>query len=619
MTKNNRTDREEYDCECVDCGHKETSESHCQDITCSECGGKMRRASRPGVGRKFFVHNSIVDPREPRWSSIDQRKLPELAFVDKQFPHHWVKGGKVTGRSDNSGKYNSGELFLSKSGLIEALSKAGNNNEHLNQHKKEIGLDKELEMKRNNFRARETNLGDLGFDITRNNQLAADDSDGDRISTEIVSQEYRSGENLSDHEMDSINRISKDTLNHEDVFIFPMWISNELRDAYSTRMTRSSLDNFVSDLQSGRALQLAHGGGMFGGGALDMPIGSSFMGELTTREGYEGLHVLGHYYILRGLNTGLGNMTTDDIEKNIRGGVYRRGSIGFSIAPMEGRAAGTYICSICRNDIISGDCPHLPGIEYETEDGEKVLCVAEVNGAGMRESSLVPMNAAQGTVVNKARAFAADGKLSEKNALALEYVYGTRVLNKTPKIPTPPVVNDPEGNPKREEKKTMEELAKFIRGLSDIFPTLKLEDRKVDGAEDVEAVRQEIADALATLKVDISDKLALVDSIPEELRSAEAIATLTVEAEAGRTYKSDLVETAIKEGVRANGNEFDEKHWRAYLDEQTDLAVIKASIDSFRKAADAKLVAGQETRTEDDIPTSTAKIAIVPAEAYKVG
>ncbi len=92
----------------------------------------------------------------------------------------------------------------------------------------------------------------------------------------------------------------------------------------------------------------------------------------------------------------------------------------------------------------------------------------------------------------------------------------------------------------------MEELAKFIRGLSDIFPTLKLEDRKVDGAEDVEAVRQEIADALATLKVDISDKLALVDSIPEELRSAEAIATLTVEAEAGRTYKSDLVETAIQ-------------------------------------------------------------------------
>ena len=567
-----------------------------------------------------FEHNSLVDPREPRWSSINRKNLPCLAYVSEgEFPHHWVKAGKITTDSDGVKRYTSGTLYLSKSGLIEALAAAGDSNEHLNQHKKEIGLDKELEMKRNNFRARETNLGDLGFDITRNNQLAVDDPDGDRISTEIINQECRSGDNLSDHEMEAVNRISKDTLSREDVFVFPMWISNELRDAYSTRMVRSSLDNYVSDLQSGRALQLAHGGGMLGGGALDMPIGSSFGGELTTREGYEGLHVLGHYYILRGLNTGLGNMTTDDIEKNIRGGVYRRGSIGFSIAPMEGRAAGKYICSICRMNIMSGDCPHLPGIEYETEDNEKILCVAEVHGAGMRESSLVPMNAAQGTVVNKARAFAAEGKLSDKNALALEYVYGTRVLGKTPVIPTPPVNTDSEGNPKREEKKTMEELVTFIRGLSDMFPTLKLTDRKVESAEDVDAVRQEIADALVALKADVSDKLALVESIPEELRSEKAIAQLSVEAEAGRTYKSDLVDQAIKEGVRSSGNEFDEKHWRAYLTEQTDLAVIKASINSFRKEADAKLKAGQQTRDEDDVPTSTAKIHVVPSEAYKVG
>jgi len=165
----------------------------------------------------------------------------------------------------------------------------------------------------------------------------------------------------------------------------------------------------------------------------------------------------------------------------------------------------------------------------------------------------------------------------------------------------------------------MEELVTFIRGLSDMFPTLKLTDRKVESAEDVDAVRQEIADALVALKADVSDKLALVESIPEELRSEKAIAQLSVEAEAGRTYKSDLVDQAIKEGVRSSGNEFDEKHWRAYLTEQTDLAVIKASINSFRKEADAKLKAGQQTRDEDDVPTSTAKIHVVPSEAYKVG
>jgi len=508
-------------------------------------------------------------------------------------------------------------MYLSKAGLIEALAQAGDNNEHLNQHKQEIGLDKELEMKRNNFRARETNLGDLGFDIVRNNHLAPDESDGDRISTEIVNQECRSADSISDEEMEAINRIAKDPLTREDVFVFPMWISNSLRDAYSTRMVDSSLENFTNDLSSGRALQLAHGGGMFGGGALEMPIGSSFRGELTLREGYEGKHVLGHYYVRRGVNTGLGNMTTDDIEKNIRAGIYRRGSIGFSIAPMEGRSAGKYICSICRMNVLSGDCPHIPGIEYETEDNEKVLCVAEVHGAGMRESSLVPMNAAQGTVVNKARTFAAEGKLSEKNALALEYVYGVRVLDKQPK--TPSVEPPPEEKPKRGEKNTMEELIAFIRSLDDMFPTLKLSDRKVEGTEDVDSVRKAISELLDAKTADISDKLALVEAIPEELRSEAAVATLIVEAEAGRQYKADLVEQALKEGVRANGNDFDREHWTTFLSEQTDLAVIRASVASFRKAADAKVQPGQKTRTEDDTPVVTAKVPVVPAEAYKIG
>ena len=165
----------------------------------------------------------------------------------------------------------------------------------------------------------------------------------------------------------------------------------------------------------------------------------------------------------------------------------------------------------------------------------------------------------------------------------------------------------------------MEELVTFIRGLSDMFPTLKLTDRKVESAEDVDAVRQEIAGALEASTADISDKLALVESIPEELRSEKAIAQLSVEAEAGRTYKSDLVDRAIAEGIREDGNDFDEEHWRAFHTAQTDLAVIKASVDSFKKAADLKLDPGQRTRTVDDIPTSTAKIAVVPAEAYKVG
>lgn len=45
--------KETYDCECVDCGHKMTSEKHCKDLKCPKCGGQMRRVERPGPGKEI--------------------------------------------------------------------------------------------------------------------------------------------------------------------------------------------------------------------------------------------------------------------------------------------------------------------------------------------------------------------------------------------------------------------------------------------------------------------------------------------------------------------------------------------------------------------------------------
>jgi len=55
VTKQEDEDEEEegeYTCECLDCGHTLTSKEHCSDVECPECGGEMRRAERPGPGRK---------------------------------------------------------------------------------------------------------------------------------------------------------------------------------------------------------------------------------------------------------------------------------------------------------------------------------------------------------------------------------------------------------------------------------------------------------------------------------------------------------------------------------------------------------------------------------------
>lgn len=47
-----------YNCECIKCGHKITTEKHCNDIKCSKCGGQMRRVERPGPGRNVMFNRN---------------------------------------------------------------------------------------------------------------------------------------------------------------------------------------------------------------------------------------------------------------------------------------------------------------------------------------------------------------------------------------------------------------------------------------------------------------------------------------------------------------------------------------------------------------------------------
>ena len=50
-------EKQNYNCECIECGYKMASDEHCNDIECPKCGGEMRRVERPGPGkeRKFIL------------------------------------------------------------------------------------------------------------------------------------------------------------------------------------------------------------------------------------------------------------------------------------------------------------------------------------------------------------------------------------------------------------------------------------------------------------------------------------------------------------------------------------------------------------------------------------
>ena len=53
-----------YNCECIKCGHKMTSDKHCADLKCPKCGGQMRRAERPGPGqdKNLAAEISLASP-----------------------------------------------------------------------------------------------------------------------------------------------------------------------------------------------------------------------------------------------------------------------------------------------------------------------------------------------------------------------------------------------------------------------------------------------------------------------------------------------------------------------------------------------------------------------------
>ena len=43
--------KDNYKCECLNCGCIINSDKHCRDIKCPKCGNSMRRTSRPGIGK----------------------------------------------------------------------------------------------------------------------------------------------------------------------------------------------------------------------------------------------------------------------------------------------------------------------------------------------------------------------------------------------------------------------------------------------------------------------------------------------------------------------------------------------------------------------------------------
>lgn len=73
-----------YDCECIKCGYKMSSEKHCKDLKCPECGGQMRRVERPGPGQEGMTDSA---PKEIDKQSTELISLPSGVKKVIYVPH----------------------------------------------------------------------------------------------------------------------------------------------------------------------------------------------------------------------------------------------------------------------------------------------------------------------------------------------------------------------------------------------------------------------------------------------------------------------------------------------------------------------------------------------------
>ena len=126
--------------------------------------------------------------------------------------------------------------------------------------------------------------------------------------------------------------------------------------------------------------------------------------------------------------------------------------------------------------------------------------------------------------------------------------------------------------------------------------------------------KREMQDALGEiLKSDkkLRDALNMPNDVVQSLQTEvenlrQQVEQLTHDAEAGKTYRQARVDEAIKQGIRAYGDHFDEEYHRAYY---TDLPMeqLEKHIAHNKKMGDTTLPAGRRTSDSHEPPSADLK------------
>lgn len=408
-------------------------------------------------------------------------------------------------------------------------------------------------------------------------------------------------------DMALINARAQAQLSPEDVYVFEARVSTDALNDYFCRMAPSSLANFVEDGRIGNPLMAGHD-------YRRLNFGRSYDSRLERSGELES--VVFRDYMLRGSD--LSGVHTDEVARNIEAGILTDISITY------GGCGCRFVCGLCGLDLLSADCPHVPGLKYE---GAQAF--AWVEDAHSLEHSIVFSGADPGAeILSKAQQLAARGWKLEMP----EQGHNTGVISWSQPHRNSMDCND-SGRRTGVRRRTEDDGAgRILRTggegqdmtLREVIEQLGSACRQAAGPEGAEGagghrqLAHMLADGVQQLTADLTpeadspeaDAAALADGIAglltgmlarqaeqaegrlADLRAAYAAAGVeTPEAAAElrgqcNAVRAELIDEALTEGVRAHGSEFQRALYEPILREPSrSLAEIRAFRDGWRALA----------------------------------
>ncbi len=382
----------------------------------------------------------------------------------------------------------------------------------------------------------------------------------------------------------------------ENLHIFPAVMSTDAVDSHFSRMDDSTLKNYAKDAGEGVPFMNSH---RTGGSGSELPLGHTYEGSYEDGAATGGAGQAARkvakagIYMLRGLRpNGDAGTATDDMMRAIDGGTVRDGSVGFY--------GGKSICDVCGGDVRDyAACPHIPGTSRKTENGR--IATYTVKGAHLREFSGVYAGSTPGAMFSRSALDKTERAIVDKliGASEVSYLEDHYRLALTGSRTHYSFAGKTGSEPNDDERKEEAEMnAKKLLDVVIVRTVSKLPD---DVRKSLETVRSTMDDASADMEPVIAAFERMVEISHESgdlLASFRAAGVATIEearalkadGEDGRAYRKDLIDEALKTGVRAHGEHFSKDIYEKILkDPARSVADIKGMRDDWDKAAQKRL------------------------------